>query len=105
MGMTDMTNVVRAGSTAGTSPKTKLVLAITGLVGAVITLLAVVFPDALTAPVQAAITAVVTAAAAAWAAWKGEPGDVVVESFPLDDTPGLDHNPKDIAAEVPIRDA
>lgn len=99
--MADLSKVVRADATEGTSPKTKLVASISSFVGAVVVLLAIVFPDALTSQAQAAIIAVVMAGAGVWAAWKGEPGNVVVESFPLDDTPSLDHNPEDVVAEVP----
>lgn len=90
------TTVIRSAGTEGTSPKTRLVAALQTLVGAVLVLLALIFPDALTSQVQAAIIAVVMAAAGAYAAWKGEPGDQIVATFPLDDTPGLEHKPEQV---------
>lgn len=86
------TTVVRAAETDGTSPKTRLVAQLQGLAGAIVVLLAVLFPDALSPELQAALIAVVMAALGIWSAYKGEPGDVVVANFPLDDTPGLDHD-------------
>jgi hypothetical protein len=72
--------------TVGLSPKFKLAALLGTVATAIVVLLAVLFPHAVTSEVAAALAAFIATVSTAFGAYQGEPGEVVVQPGQPSDT-------------------
>ena len=85
--------------TNGLSPKLKLAALLASVATAIVTLLAVLFPETVTSEVAAAVTGAIVTISAAVGAYLGSPGDVTqVVGDPSDG--GLGDEAKDLLRPV-----